>query len=83
MSSGILPFFDEPGNKGRERVPLVAIAVTIYKCRACGSNLLTTGGRDHGQGVKYAEVSDKGEVRCSKCGAVNSLQPVNWSGVKR
>lgn len=77
--SSILPFFDEPGNKGRERVPVQAIPKTVWGCGRCGANLLTTGGRDHGKGVKYAKVVN-GEVQCSNCGAVNSLQPVNWSG---
>lgn len=77
--SAILPFFDEPDNKGRERVPIVAVATIIYHCGKCKTNLLTTGGRDRGKGVKYANVSN-GEVRCSYCGVVNTLQPVNWSG---
>ena len=78
--SSILPFFDETDNKGRQRTPTEAIPVIIWKCGKCHANLLTTGGRDRGKGVKYAHV-ENGEVRCDNCGEVNTLQPVRWSGI--
>ena len=75
-------FFEKDTRGGTQVKPIEAIPVTIWKCGECKTNLLTTGGRDRGKGVKYANVQN-GQVRCSYCGTLNTLQPVAWSGEKR
>jgi hypothetical protein len=64
----VLSFFDEPGNKGRQRIIKEAKAWTTYHCPDDGTNLRYSPGDT--------------ECRCTHCGQLLSLIPIGWSGQK-
>ena len=74
-------FFEKHSTQTQERRPTEAIPTILWKCGRCHAQLRTTGGRvREGRAIAYAKVSPSGEVQCSYCGEVNTLQPVKWSG---
>ena len=73
-ATNILGFFDEPDNKGRERIIPMAGYSILWRCGnketrepGCGANLPT-------------EDLESTTVRCTKCGKVWSFQQIAWSG---
>jgi DNA-directed RNA polymerase subunit RPC12/RpoP len=68
IDAGIMHFFDEPDNKGRERILEVAKPIVMYKCvPGCGANLPTENMRGT-------------TVQCTKCGKKWSIQPIAYAG---
>ncbi len=69
MSASVLPFFNEPDNKNRERIIKEAKWWSTAHCPDDGTNL------------KYPKGATR--ARCSHCGQELSLISINWSGQSR